>query len=66
MSNTPILIEGMSAMNKNTRKSLSKLNEVHKANLAKRMQHRLEVARAKGDENLIQALEAEMKASNLQ
>ena len=53
-------------MNKNTRKSASKLNEVHKANLAKRMQHRLEVARAKGDRDLIEALEAEMRVSNLQ
>ncbi len=52
-------------MNNNTRKSLSKLNEVHKANLEKRMQHRLEVARSKGDENLIRALEAEMRVSNL-
>lgn len=48
-------------MNRNSRKSVAKLNEVHRANLEKRLQHRLEVARVKGDENLIRALEAEMR-----
>jgi len=43
-------------MNRQTRK---KLAQVHQDNLQKNLQHRLEVARTKGDENLIRMLEAE-------
>jgi hypothetical protein len=35
--------------------------ETHRENLRKLLEHRLEVARSRGDENLIQMLEAEYK-----
>jgi hypothetical protein len=38
-----------------------KAQEAHRQNLRKNVEHRLEVARAKGDEKLIRQLEAEMK-----
>ncbi|MEB3342526.1 MAG: hypothetical protein VKJ25_17445 [Okeania sp.] len=46
-------------MNRNTPKSLVNLNQVHKENLKKRLTHRLEAARAKGNQDLVQMLEAE-------
>ncbi|NEP08602.1 MAG: hypothetical protein F6K25_27325 [Okeania sp. SIO2G4] len=49
----------MSMMNKNSPKSLVKLNEVHKANIEKRLAHRLEAARSKGNQDLVKALESE-------
>jgi len=54
----------MSIMNKNTSKSLVELNEVHKANIEKKLAHRLEVARTKGNENLVKTLEAEKQLLN--
>lgn len=48
-------------MNRNRREELQKTAETHRANIEKRLQHRLEVARAKGDQNLIRLLEAEMQ-----
>lgn len=44
-------------MNRKLQKN--QLTQTHRANLQKRLEHRLEVARAKGDHNLIQLLEAE-------
>jgi hypothetical protein len=38
-----------------------KAHEVHRENIRKSLQHRLQVAKAKGDEKLIRQLEAEMK-----
>jgi hypothetical protein len=35
--------------------------EAHKLNIKRTLEHRLKVAREKGDENLIRQLEAEMK-----
>ncbi|MCL2930767.1 MAG: hypothetical protein MGG11_00210 [Trichodesmium sp. MAG_R03] len=46
-------------MNKNTPKSLVKLDEIHKANIEKKLAHRLEAARAKGNQDLVKILEAE-------
>jgi hypothetical protein len=46
-------------MNKNRQEILTKTAETHRATLQKRLERRLEVARAKGDENLIHLLEAE-------
>ncbi|BAZ65769.1 MAG: hypothetical protein KME28_23205 [Pelatocladus maniniholoensis HA4357-MV3] len=40
---------------------VKKAREAHKESIRRSLQHRLEVARAKGDENLIRQLEAEMK-----
>ena len=51
----------MSMMNKNRREELRRTAEIHRANIQKRLQQRLEAARAKGDENLIRQLEAEMQ-----
>jgi hypothetical protein len=48
-------------LNKNLRKNSVKLSDVHRANIQKRLEHRLEVARSNGDENLIRTLEAEMR-----
>ena len=42
-------------MNRNTPKSLVKLNELHKANIEKRLAHRLEAARVKGDKDELAA-----------
>ena len=49
----------MSMMNKNTPKSLVKLDEIHKANIEKKLAHRLEAAIAKGNQDLVKILEAE-------
>lgn len=46
-------------MNRNRQETLKKVAATHRANLEKNLQHRLEVARAKGDENLVRMLEAE-------
>ena len=46
-------------MNINRQDTLKKASAIHRANLQKNLQHRLEIARAKGDEKLIQLLEAE-------
>ncbi|RAM50214.1 MAG: hypothetical protein C6Y22_18380 [Hapalosiphonaceae cyanobacterium JJU2] len=40
---------------------IKKAREAHKESIRRSLQHRLEVARTKGDENLIRQLEAEMK-----
>ena len=37
---------------------------IHRANIQKRLQQRLEVAKAKGDDNLVRLLEAEAKYFN--
>ena len=44
-------------MNRN--KTKNKLSQTHRANIQKRLEHRIEVARAKGDNNLVRLLEAE-------
>lgn len=46
-------------MNKNRLNKLQETAAVHRANLQKNLEHRLEVARAKGDQALIRQLEAE-------
>ncbi len=40
------------------------LTKVHQGNILKSLEHRLEVARAKGETNLIQQLEAEKRYFN--
>jgi len=52
---------GMNAMNKATQRNLVQVAETHRANIQKRLQHRLEVAKANGDQNLVRVLEDEMK-----
>jgi hypothetical protein len=51
----------MFAMNRIGQRNLTKVAETHRANLQKRLLHRLDVAKANGDENLIRILESEMK-----
>ncbi len=48
-------------MNKNRREDLKRTAEIHRANIQKRLQHRLEVARANGNQDLVEQLEAEMR-----
>ncbi|HIK10831.1 MAG TPA: hypothetical protein IGS52_11270 [Oscillatoriaceae cyanobacterium M33_DOE_052] len=48
-----------SMMNKNRQEILKETVAIHRETLQKHLQHRLEVARAKGDENLIRLLEFE-------
>ncbi len=43
----------------NNPKHLSDFARLHRANILKSLEHRLQVARAKGQSNLIQQLEAE-------
>ncbi|MGM3307039.1 arginine synthesis PII-interacting regulator PirA [Anabaena sp. WFMT] len=47
-------------MSSNRAQVARKTEEAHKENIQKTLKHRLEVARLKGDENLIGQLEAEM------
>ncbi len=44
-------------LNRNKRKN--QLSQTHRANIQKRLEHRIEVARAKGDQDLVRLLEAE-------
>ena len=44
-------------LNRNQQKN--QLSQTHRANIQKRLEHRIEVARAKGDNNLVRLLEAE-------
>jgi hypothetical protein len=50
-------------MNQNRLQSGRKAREAHRENIQKSLEHRLQVARAKGDEQLIRQLEAEMRYS---
>ncbi len=48
-------------MNIKREKVAKKIGSVHKQNIQKSLEHRLQVARSKGDMGLIRQLEAEMK-----
>lgn len=54
----------MYAMSRNLQGKAHKAAEAHRANIQRSLQHRLEVARAKGDENLVRQLEAEVNYYN--
>lgn len=45
--------------NRNRQEAITQLSAVHRENLRKNLQRRLEAARARGDEALIRQLEAE-------
>ena len=47
-------------MNTN-RQNVRKIAETHRANIQKQLTHRIEVARASGNQNLVRVLEEEMK-----
>ncbi len=51
-------------MNQNRLQTTRKAQEAHRQNIQKSLEHRLQVARAKGDEQLIRQLEAEMRYSS--
>lgn len=57
-------IKKVISMSQNRLQSVSKGQETHRANIQKSLEHRLQVARAKGDEQLIRQLEAEMRYSS--
>ncbi len=52
-------------MSKKRSEKAQKAADSHRANLQKSLEHRLEVARAKGDEALIRQLEQEASYLNL-
>lgn len=51
-------------MNRNRLQVVKQAAEAHRQSIQKSLQHRLEVARAKGDESLVRQLEAEMNHFN--
>ena len=51
----------VSTMNTKGAKVAKNIQAVHKQNIQKNLEHRLQVARSKGDIGLIKQLEAEMK-----
>lgn len=53
-------------MNKNRNHQAQKAAAVHRATLQKLLEHRLEVARSKGDETLVRQLEQEASSLNLE
>ena len=53
-----------SAMNRNRQQLAKQAAEAHRVNIQKNIQHRLEVAKAQGDEKLIRQLEAELNYCN--
>jgi hypothetical protein len=46
-------------MNRNRQRIVTEMTQVHRANLQKNLQRRLDAARAKGDAELVRMLEAE-------
>jgi hypothetical protein len=48
-------------MIRNRIEAAEKAREAHKQSIKKNLEHRLQVARAKSDENLIRQIEAEMQ-----
>jgi len=51
-------------MNRNMRGKVQKAAEAHRVNIQKSLEHRLEVARAQGNEQLVRQLEAESNYYN--
>lgn len=51
----------MSTMNINRRQVIKQTVQIHKENLRRNLQRRLEVARMQGDEELVRQLEAEAR-----
>lgn len=49
----------MLAMNKNRQQSIMQAAVAYRESLQKNLQHRLEIARAQGDERLVSQIEAE-------
>jgi hypothetical protein len=51
-------------MNRNKQQAAKQAAQAHRLSIQRSLQHRLEVAKAKGDEDLIRQLEAEMNYFN--
>lgn len=51
-------------MNRNLHSKAKQAAAAHRVNIQKSLQHRMEVARAQGDENLVRQLEAEINYHN--
>lgn len=51
-------------MNRNIQGKAKQAAQVHHASIQRSLQHRMEVARANGDENLIRQIEAEINYYN--
>ncbi len=51
-------------MNTDMQQRFKKAAQAHRANIQRSLQHRLEVATAKGDENLLRQLQAEINYHN--
>ncbi len=51
-------------MNRNRQQDVRQAAQAHRQSIQRNIQHRLEVAKAKGDENLVRQLEAEMNHFN--
>ncbi|MEA5574271.1 hypothetical protein [Calothrix sp. UHCC 0171] len=49
-------------MIRNRVEAAKKAQEAHKQSILKSLEHRLQVARAKGDDNLVRQIEAEMRS----
>jgi hypothetical protein len=54
----------MTVMNTNRQQRFQQAAQTHRVSIQRSLEHRLQVARAKGDENLIQQLQAEMNYYN--
>lgn len=48
-------------MKRNNQQTTSEIAQIHRANILKNLEHRLEVARSRGQNNLIAQLEAEKR-----
>ncbi len=51
-------------MNRNRQQAVKQAAEAHRQNIQKSLQHRLEVAKAQGNEDLVRQLEAERNYFN--
>ncbi len=56
-------LTGTSSAAKARRQLLQESSSLHKANIARSLQHRMDVAKAQGNESLVQQLESEMSQS---
>lgn len=54
-------LQRLTTMGQNRLRAMSAAKELHKQNIQRNIEHRLEVAKAHGDQRLIRQLEAELK-----
>ena len=63
LANLRSKLTGTSPAAQARRELLNEASELHKGNIARSLAHRMEVAKAEGNERLLQQLEAEMRQS---